>query len=107
MIRYALVLVFSLAFSATTLAQERMGPIPAEKMTDAQKKAAADHTAPRGPLTGPWSVRVRSPELMGRVRGLGDHVRLNSALAPRVAEFVVLIAAWQGSQAYVWPTHDR
>ena len=45
MIRYALVLVFSLVFSQTAFAQERMGPIPAEKMTDFQKKAAADHTA--------------------------------------------------------------
>ena len=47
MIRYALVLVFSLAFSATAFAQERMGSIPAEKMTDAQKKAAAEFTAVR------------------------------------------------------------
>src|SRR5689334_3229648 len=54
MIRYALALVFSLALSATAFAQERMGPIPAEKMTDSQKKAAADHTAARGSLTGPW-----------------------------------------------------
>ena len=42
MIRYTLVLVFSMAFSATAFAQERMGPIPAQKMTDSQKKAAAD-----------------------------------------------------------------
>src|SRR6266853_1621541 len=91
MIRYALVLVFSLAFSATVFAQERMGPIPAEKMTDSQKKAAADHTAARGSLTGPWSVLVRSPELMGRVR--------------RLSEFVILITARQWSQAYEWAAH--
>ena len=105
MIRYALVLVFSLAFSATVFAQERMGPIPAEKMTDSQKKAAADHTAARGSLTGPWSVLVRSPELMGRVRGLSDYVRFNSALPPRLSEFVILITARQWSQAYEWNAH--
>jgi len=105
MIRYALVLVFSLAFSATVFAQERMGPIPAEKMTDSQKKAAADHTAARGSLTGPWSVLVRSPELMGRVRGLSDYVRFNSALPPRLSEFVILITARQWSQAYEWAAH--
>ena len=93
MIRYALVLVFSLVFSQTAFAQERMGPIPAEKMTDSQKKAAADHTAARGSLTGPWSVLVRSPELMGRVRGLSDYVRFNSALPPRLSEFVIHRAA--------------
>src|SRR5262244_1678902 len=84
MIRYALVLVFSLAFSATAFAQERLGAIPAEKMTDAQKKAAADHAAARGSLTGPWSVLVRSPELMGRVRGLSD-MCVSTASCPRAS----------------------
>src|SRR5438093_11908315 len=105
MIRYALVLVFSLAFFPTALAQERMGPIPAEKMTDSQKKAAADHTAARGSLTGPWSVLVRSPELMGRVRGLCDYVRFNSALPPRLSEFVILLTATQWSEAYERAAH--
>src|SRR5437016_126516 len=105
MIRYAWVLVFSLTFFLTAFAQERMGPIPAEKMTAAQKKAAADHTAARGSLTGPWSVLLRSPELMGRVRGLSDYVRFNSVLAPRLSEFVILITARQWSQAYEWSAH--
>src|ERR1041385_8339710 len=105
MVRCTLVLVFSLAFSAAALAQERMGPIPAEKMTDAQKKAAADFTAARGTLTAPWNVLLRSPELMGRVRGLSDYVRFNSALPPRLSEFVILITARQWSQAYEWAAH--
>src|SRR5438094_9392657 len=99
MIRYALVLVFSLAFSPTAFAQERMGPIPAEKLTAAQKKAAADHTAARGSLTGPWSVLLRSPELMGRVRGLSDYVRFNRVLAARPPGFVLRITARQWFQA--------
>ena len=61
-----------------------MGPIPAEKMTAAQKQAAEDHTKARGSLTGPWNVLLRSPELMGRVRGLSDYVRFNGALPPRL-----------------------
>jgi 4-carboxymuconolactone decarboxylase len=105
MIRCTLVLVFSLAFSAAAFAQERMGPIPAEKMTDAQKKAAADFTAARGTLTGPWNVLLRSPELMGRVRGLSDYVRFNGALPPRLSEFVILITARQWSQGYEWGAH--
>src|SRR5947208_15604398 len=105
MIRYALVLVFSSAFSRPAFGQERMGPIPADKMTDAQKKAAADHTAARGSLTGPWSVLVRRPELMGRVRGLSAYVRFNSALNPRLSEFVILITARQWSQAYERAAH--
>jgi 4-carboxymuconolactone decarboxylase len=106
MLKYTLVLVLSLAFSAGAIAQERMGPIPADKMTDAQKKAAADHTAARGQLTGPWQVLLRSPELMGRVRGLSDYVRWNGALSPRQSEFVILITAREWSQPYEWNAHQ-
>lgn len=105
MFKYALPFVVSLAFCLSASAQERMGPIPADKMTDAQKKAAADHSAARGSLTGPWRVLLRSPELMGRVRGLSDYVRFNGALPPRLSEFVILITARQWSQPYEWNAH--
>jgi 4-carboxymuconolactone decarboxylase len=106
MLKYTLVLVLSLVFSAGALAQERMGPIPAEKMTPEQKQAAADHTKARGQLTGPWQVLLRSPELMGRVRGLSDYVRWNGALSPRQSEFVILITAREWSQPYEWNAHQ-
>jgi 4-carboxymuconolactone decarboxylase len=106
MMKHAFAVVFSLAFCLTAFAQERMGPLPADKMTDAQKKAAADHTAARGQLTGPWQVLLRSPELMGRVRGLSDYVRWNGALSPRLSEFVILITAREWSQPYEWNAHQ-
>jgi 4-carboxymuconolactone decarboxylase len=106
MLKSTLALVLSLALSFTAAAQERMGAVPADKMTPAQKQAVADHTAARGQLTGPWQVLVRSPELMGRVRGLSDYVRFNSALPPRLSEFVILITAREWSQAYEWNAHQ-
>lgn len=106
MLKMTLVLVLSLACSFSAVAQERMGPIPADKMTDAQKKAAADHTSARGQLTGPWQVLLRSPELMGRVRGLSDYVRWDGALSPRLSEFVILITAREWSQPYEWNAHQ-
>ena len=106
MLKYTLVVVLSLACSTGAFAQERMGPIPADKVTDAQKKAAADHTSARGQLTGPWQVLLRSPELMGRVRGLSDYVRWNGALSPRLSEFVILITAREWSQPYEWNAHQ-
>jgi len=105
MTKYALAVVFSLVFGLSAFAQERMGPIPADKMTDAQKKAAADHTSARGSLTGPWQVLLRSPVLMGRVRGLSDYVRWDGALSPRQSEFVILITAREWSQPYEWNAH--
>jgi 4-carboxymuconolactone decarboxylase len=105
MIKFTLAVVLSLAFCLSAQAQERMPPIPSDKMTDAQKKAAADHSAARGSLTGPWNVLLRSPELMGRVRGLSDYVRFNGALPPRLSEFVILITAREWSQGYEWNAH--
>ncbi|MBI4484617.1 MAG: carboxymuconolactone decarboxylase family protein [Acidobacteria bacterium] len=105
MLKVTFAIVLSLAFSLTALAQERMGPIPAEKMTSAQKQAADDHAKARGSLTGPWNVLLRSPELMGRVRGLSDYVRFNGALPPRLSEFGILITARQWSQADEWKAH--
>jgi 4-carboxymuconolactone decarboxylase len=105
MITYALALVLSLVVCASVQAQERMPPVPAEKMTDAQKKAAAEHATARGSLTGPWNVLLRSPEMMGRVRGLSDYVRFNGALPPRLSEVVILITARQWSQPYEWNAH--
>jgi 4-carboxymuconolactone decarboxylase len=105
MIRFAFVLGVLLSLCSMAQAQDRMPPIPAEKMTEVQKKAAADHAAARGSLTGPWNVLLRSPELMGRVRGTSDYVRFNGALPARLSEFVILITARQWSQGYEWNAH--
>jgi 4-carboxymuconolactone decarboxylase len=105
MIRHACVAVLVLVVCGSLSAQERMPPIPAEKMTDAQKKAAAEFTAARGTLTGPWNVLLRSPELINRVRGTSDQVRFKSTLPPRLSEMVILITAREWSQAYEWNAH--
>jgi 4-carboxymuconolactone decarboxylase len=105
MMKYPLALALSLAFSVDAPAQDRMPPIPPEKMSEAQKKAAAEYTAARGPLTGPWNVLLRSPELVNRQRGVSDYVRFNSVLSPRLSEFVILITARHWAQQYVWNAH--
>jgi 4-carboxymuconolactone decarboxylase len=86
-------------------AQSRMPPIPKEKMTEAQRKAAADFEAARGMLTGPWAVMLRSPDMINRARSLSDYLRFNSSLPPRLSEFVILIAAREWTQQYEWNAH--
>jgi 4-carboxymuconolactone decarboxylase len=99
------------ALLATTLpvsAQERMPPIPAAQLTDAQKTALAAFTAARGgaaPAGGPFQVMLRSPEVMERARAMGDYLRFRTALPPRLSEFVILITAHEWSQAYEWNVH--
>jgi 4-carboxymuconolactone decarboxylase len=102
----ALAFALSFFFCGSAQAQDRMPPIPPGKMTEAQKKAAADYTAARGPLTGPWAALLRSPELVNRGRPLSDYLRFNSALPPRISEFVILITARQWSQPYEWNAHQ-
>jgi 4-carboxymuconolactone decarboxylase len=105
MIRYVLVLGLLLSFCVGVQAQDRLPPIPAEKMTEAQKKAVEEYTAARGPLTGPWNVLLRSPELINRQRGVSDYVRFNSVLSPKLSEFIILITARHWAQQYVWNAH--
>ena len=60
---------------AAGFAQNRMPPIPADKLTPEQKKVIELVTAPpRGPLgsTGPFIPLLRSPELMNRLQAVGD-----------------------------------
>lgn len=84
----------ALVFGMTASAQDRLGPIPAEKMTDAQRAAAADFAGARGgKVFGPFVPLLRSPELMTRARAMGDYLRFKSALPPCLSEFVILITA--------------
>jgi len=105
MIKHLLALVLSLAFCVNVRAQNRMPPIPPEQMSEAQKKAAAEFTAARGSLTGPWIALLRSPEMINRARALSDYVRFDGALPPRLSEFVILITAREWAQPYEWNAH--
>ena len=88
-----------LATPPTSAAQDRMPPIPPQKMTDAQRTAAMELQDARGyALRGPWHPLLRSPDLMGRVLELSDYLRFNSALPPRLSEFVILMTAREWTQ---------
>ena len=85
---------------------DRMPPIPPEKMTDAQKKAAEEFAAGRGtPPFGPFVPLMRSPEVMLRAKAMGDYLRFKSVLPPKLNEFAILITARQWTQQYVWDVH--
>ena len=99
-------LVFGLAFGTPAGAQDRMPPIPADKMTPAQKQAVDEYKKARGTeVAGPWAVLTRSPELMSRTRMLSDYLRFKSTLPPRLSEFVILMTARLWGQNYEWNAH--
>jgi 4-carboxymuconolactone decarboxylase len=87
-------------------AQDRMPPIPADKLTDAQKKAAEAFAEGRGyQIRGPLVPLIRSPEVMLRAKAMGDYLRFKSTLGPRLNEMVILITAREWTQQYEWNAH--
>src|SRR5262247_865800 len=92
--------------ASPVLAQDRMPPIAADKLTDAQRKAADAFAEGRGyALRGPFVPLLRSPEVMLRAKAMGDYLRFKSVLGPRLNEMVILITARAWSQQYEWQAH--
>jgi 4-carboxymuconolactone decarboxylase len=88
-------------------AQDRMPPIPADKLTDPQKKAIQEFKAARSAdVSGPFVPMLRSPEVMSRARAMGDYLRYKSSLPPRLSEFVILMTARRWTQQYEWNAHQ-
>jgi 4-carboxymuconolactone decarboxylase len=103
--------LFGLASPATAAPPEgvadRMPPIPADKWTDAQKKAAEEITSgPRKELVGPFIPLLRSPEFMSRLQRVGEYLRFNTKLGPNISEFIILLIARQWTQQFEWYSHE-
>jgi 4-carboxymuconolactone decarboxylase len=89
-------------------AQDRMPPIPAEQLTAAQRTAVEELRSARGiEIRGPWIPLLRSPEVLSRARAMGDYLRFESALPPRLSEFVILLTAREWTQQYEWQAHHE
>jgi 4-carboxymuconolactone decarboxylase len=101
--RFAITLF--LIVPAGSLAQNRMPPIAAEKLTPEQKKVIELVTAPpRGPIgsTGPFIPLMRSPELMNRLQAVGGYLRFNSVLPQKLVNMIALLTSRHYTQQYEW-----
>ncbi|TMH85559.1 MAG: carboxymuconolactone decarboxylase family protein [Betaproteobacteria bacterium] len=86
--------------------QQRMPPLPAGKMTDAQRKAADEMIAgPRKGVKGPFVPLLRCPELMDRLQKVGEYLRFQSSLDQRISEFVILVVSRAWTQHFEWFVH--
>ena len=104
--KLVLMLAVIAAMAAPGAAQDRMPPIPADRLTDAQKKAVEEFKAARAvDISGPFVPLLRSPEVMSRARAMGDYLRFKSSLPPRLSEFVILLTARRWTQQYEWHAH--
>ena len=99
--------VMAIGMAASVGAQDRMPPIPADRLTDAQKKAIEEFKAARSAdISGPFVPLLRSPEVMTRARAMGDYLRFKSSLPPRLSEFAILLTALRWTQQYEWNAHQ-
>jgi 4-carboxymuconolactone decarboxylase len=85
---------------------ERLKPLESAQMNDAQRQVAgAIQAGPRKGLRGPFNAWLRSPELAGRLQRVGEYVRFNSVLPPRLNEFAILITARHWTAQFEWYVH--
>jgi len=83
-----------------------MPPLPADKMTDAQRRAAEEMIAgPRKGVKGPFVPLLRSPELMDRLQKVGEYLRFQSSLEQRISELIMLIVSREWTQHFEWFVH--
>jgi 4-carboxymuconolactone decarboxylase len=87
-------------------AQDRMPGIAPERLTAEQRRVAEEFAEGRGyAIRGPWVALLRSPPVMRAVRAMNDYLRFESPLPAPLKEMMVLIAAREWTQQYVWNSH--
>ena len=73
---------------------QRFAQLDEATLTPEQRKARdAITSGPRGAVRGPFNALLRSPELADRAQKLGEYVRYNSSLPPRLSDLAILVGA--------------
>jgi 4-carboxymuconolactone decarboxylase len=104
--RWAAAFLMGVTMATGASAAERFPELKAEAMTPAQKEVAdAIKAGPRGSIRGPFNAWLRSPQLADRLQKVGEHIRFNSSLPPRLNEFAILITARHWNAKYEWYAH--
>ena len=77
-----------------------------DTMTTAQRQAYEVVVAGRrGHAPAPFLAWLHSPELAGRAQKLGEFVRYETTMAPRLSELAILVVARWWSSEYEWTIH--
>jgi len=86
--------------------RERM-PLPAAEAMSAQQRGAAEAliAGPRKGVYGPFLPLLRSPDLLDRVAKVGEYLRFDSVLEPRIRELVTCACARHVTNQFEWTMH--
>ena len=92
--------------ASSSFAQDRLPPIPSDKQTDAQKKAAIEFQKERmTEVFGPFVPLSRSPQLMIDAARMGTYLRFGNTLPRALSEFAIILQARRWTQEYEWYVH--
>ncbi len=79
--------------------------IPADKLTDAQKKAVAEMQGGSFAVGGPFLALLREPKLAEQAVAMATYFRSDSVLGTKLTEFEILLAARDWTQQFEWTAH--
>ena len=79
-----------------------------DAMTPEQVEVCAEVVSgPRGKMPSPMIAWIRHPELARRAQKVGELLRFDTTLEPRLVELAVLVCARQWTSHQVWTSHKR
>src|SRR5262245_48347359 len=91
-----------------SMTQPRFPKLSTEAMTAQQREVAAEITAgPRGEVRGPFIALIHNPELARRLQRLGEHLRWEGKLPPKLKELAVLVTARRWTCQHEWVMHSK
>ncbi len=86
----------------------RLSLPPEEELTTEQRAACAEATSGlRGRVPTPMIAWIRNPELARRAQTLGELLRYQTTLEPRLSELAILVCARHWTSHYEWTVHKR
>jgi 4-carboxymuconolactone decarboxylase len=79
-----------------------------DRMSERQRRVVDDAIAgKRGTAPPPLLVWLHSPELAQRAQKLGEFVRFDTCLGPKLSELAILVTARFWTSHYEWYAHKR
>ncbi|MBR0670765.1 carboxymuconolactone decarboxylase family protein [Neoroseomonas soli] len=77
-------------------------------MTEAQKAAVSEAVAGiRGRVPAPMVAWLQNPELASRAQKLGELLRYQTSLEPRLSELAILVCGRHWTSHHEWTAHKR
>jgi 4-carboxymuconolactone decarboxylase len=87
---------------------QRFPRLTPDDMTPEQRDVAAEITAgPRGEVRGPFIALIYNPELARRLQKLGEHLRWQGKLPPKLKELAILVTARRWTCQHEWVMHSK